>query len=83
MNRVFCTIYYEPTVPESVVKTRESLPPGMRLAFWRLRMVSPTKKTLTGNAAELVCDGDGVVVEHAGRCHPPRRSVVSEDDKLH
>ena len=30
--------------------TSESFPPGMRLAFWRLRMVSPTKKTLTVSA---------------------------------
>ena len=35
-----------------------------------------------GDAAELVCDGDGVVVEHAGRRHPPRRGVVGEDDEL-
>ena len=35
-----------------------------------------------GDAAELVCDGDCVVVEHARRRHPPGRSVVREDHQL-
>ncbi len=35
-----------------------------------------------GDAAELVSDGHGVVVEHAGGGHPPGRRVVREDDQL-
>ena len=35
-----------------------------------------------GNASELVGDGDGVVVENAGRRNPSRRGVVGEYDEL-
>ena len=34
------------------------------------------------NIAELIGDGNGVVVEQADRCHKARIQVVGEDDQL-